>query len=66
MFKLILKIIWFLIAITALLLTLYFLLENNGAGINNLIDLSADGFWNGFKQFFVSIWEGIKAVCGIH
>ena len=65
MFKTILKVIWFLIALTAILLTLYFLFENNGAGINNLKDLSANGFWEGFKQFFVNIWEGIKAVCGI-
>ena len=65
MFKLILKIVWYLIVILAFLFVLYFLFGNNGAGIQNLKDLFADGFWEGIKQFFVNIWNGIKFVCGI-
>lgn len=65
MFKLIFKIIWLIIAILAILFTLYFLFEGQGAGIQNLKDLFSNGFWEGIKQFFVSIWNGFKFVCGI-
>ena len=66
MIKLILKIIGYIIVAVAILLTLYFLFQDNGAGINNLKDLFSAGFGEGIKQFFVSIWNGIKAVCGIN
>ena len=59
MLKVILKVIWYLIAITCIVLTIYFLF--NG-GAKELADLSKDGFFKGVGQFFVNIWEGIKAV----
>lgn len=66
MFKLIFKIIWYLIVILSFLLTIYFLFETNGNGIENLKHLFSGGFWEGIKQFFVNIWNGIKFVCGIN
>ena len=65
MFKLIFKIIWNVVAILAILFVLYFLFESGGAGIENLKNLFSGGFGEGIKNFFVQIWEGIKAVCGI-
>lgn len=60
MVKIIFKIIWYIIAIIAIILAVYFLV--NG-GATDLADLSAEngGFWGGLKQFFVNFWEGIKA-----
>lgn len=66
MIKLIFKIIWSVIVLIALLLVVYFLFANDCAGINQLKDLFSTGFWEGFKQFFVSIWNGIKFLCGIN
>lgn len=65
MVKLIFKIIWYIIAIVALLLTIYFLFANSGSGIEQLKDLFSDGFFNGIKDFFVGIWEGFKHVVGL-
>lgn len=65
MIKLILKIIWYIAVVLAFLLAIYFLFQDNGAGIDNLKDLFSAGFLEGLKQFFVSIWNGIKFVCGI-
>lgn len=64
--KIILKIIGYLIVILSLLLTVYFLFQDQGAGINNLKDLFSGDFVEGLKQFFVSIWNGFKFVCGIN
>ena len=66
MIKLILKIVWAVIVIVAFLLAIYFLFQDQGAGIDNLKDLFSAGFIEGIKQFFVSIWNGIKFVCGIN
>lgn len=65
MFKLLLKIIWYVIVVLAFLFVVYFLFQGEGEGIHNLQDLFSQGFWEGIKQFFVNIWNGIKAVCGI-
>lgn len=60
MFKIILKILWIILVITAFVLSLYFLL--NG-GWEELIGLTRDnGFFKGFAQFWVNIWEGIKSI----
>ena len=66
MIKLILKIIWYIAVVFAFVLAIYFLFANNGSGINELKDLFSQGFWEGLKQFFVNIWNGIKFVCGIN
>ena len=65
MVKLIFKIIWNIIAVLALLFTIYFLFANSGNGIEQLRSLFADGFFNGIKDFFVGIWDGFKHVCGL-
>lgn len=65
MIKLLLKIVWYVIVVLALLLLVYFLFENHGSGIENLKDLFSAGFVEGIKQFFISIWNGIKFVCGV-
>ena len=66
MIKLILKIVWYILVFVAFLLAIYFLFQDQGAGIDNLKDLFSVGFWEGLKQFFVSIWDGFKFVCGIN
>lgn len=66
MIKIILKVIAYIIVVLALLLTVYFLFQDQGAGIENLKDLFSVGFLDGIKQFFVSIWNGIKFVIGIN
>lgn len=65
MIKTIFKILWYIIAILAVLLTLYFLFANDGNGIELLKSLFSDGFWDGFKNFFVEIWDGFKHVVGL-
>ena len=59
--KVILKIIWILLVITAFVLSLYFLL--NG-GWDDIVSLTRDSgsFFKGFAQFWVNFWEGIKAL----
>lgn len=66
MIKIILKVIGYILVAISLLLTIYFLFQNNGAGIENLKDLFSAGFFDGIKQFFVSIWNGFKFVIGIN
>ena len=66
MVKLIFKILWHIVFIIALLLTIYFLFEGGGKGIENLKALFSNGFGEGIKQFFVGIWDGIKVVCHIN
>ena len=66
MIKIILKIIGGILIALAFLLAIYFLFQDQGAGIENLKDLFSAGFGEGIKQFFVSIWDGIKFVCGIN
>ena len=65
MIKLIFKIIWYIIAILALLLCIYFLFANSGNGIEQLKGLFSGGFFNGIKDFFVGIWDGFKHVVGL-
>lgn len=65
MIKTIFKIIWTIIAILAVLLTLYFLFANDGNGIELLKSLFSDGFFEGIKNFFVEIWEGFKHCVGL-
>ena len=65
MVKTIFKIIWNVIAILAVLLTLYFLFANDGNGIELLKSLFSGGFWQGNKDFFVGIWDGFKHVVGL-
>ncbi len=66
MFKIILKIIGYILLAVVILLTIYFLFQDQGAGIENLKDLFSAGFLDGIKQFFVSIWNGFKFVIGIN
>ena len=63
--KTIFKIIWNIIAILAVLLTLYFLFANDGSGIQLLKSLFSEGFFQGIKDFFVGIWDGFKSVVGL-
>ena len=63
MVKIIFKIIWYLVAITAIILTLYFLL-NGGAEDLGALSTDNGGFWGGIKQFFINFWEGLKASFG--
>jgi len=65
MIKIIFKIIGFLISIACILVTLYFFFGNGGMGIEIFKELFRDGFGNGLKEFFTSIWEGFKAVVGL-
>ena len=65
MVKTIFKIIWNVIAILAVLLTLYFLFANDGNGIELLKSLFSGGFWQGIKDFFFGIWDGFKHVVGL-
>lgn len=65
MVKTIFKIIWNVIAILAVLLTLYFLFANDRNGIELLKSLFSGGFWQGIKDFFVGIWDGFKHVVGL-
>ena len=65
MVKKIFKFLWILISIITFLFTLYFLFGNGGSGIVILKDLFSNGFWNGIKEFFVSIWNGFKTVVGL-
>lgn len=66
MIKLLLKIVWIVVVIAALLLAVYFLFANEGAGIGELKDLFSTGIWEGIKQFFINMWNGFKFVCGIN
>ncbi len=66
MIKIILKVIWYIAVVFAFIFTIYFLFANEGSGINELKDLFSTGFWDGIKQFFVNIWNGIKFVCGVN
>lgn len=66
MIKIILKVIGGILIALAFLLAIYFLFQDQGAGIENLKDLFSNGFGEGIKQFFVSIWNGFKFVCGIN
>lgn len=63
MIKLIFKILWNIIAVIALLFTIYFLFAANG--IENLKSIFSDGFFSGIKDFFVGIWEGFKFTVGL-
>ena len=65
MFKLIGKIIGIVLAVACFLFTLYFFFGNNGYGVEAIQDLFSDGFLNGLKDFFVSIWDGFKHVVGL-
>ena len=66
MIKIILKIIWYILVVFSFLFTIYFLFHGQGYGIEHLKDIFSAGFGEGIKQFFSSIWNGIKFVCGIN
>ncbi|MCR5553774.1 MAG: hypothetical protein K6F08_03435 [bacterium] len=59
--KIALKIFWGIIVTTVFILCFYFLF--NG-GFEDLISLSRDngGFWGGFKQFWINLWEGFISI----
>ena len=65
MIKLIFKIIGIILSIACFLITLYFFFGNGGSGIEIFKDLFSDGFLNGIKEFFISIWNGFKTVVGL-
>jgi len=65
MIKLIFKIVGWIIAIACVLVSLYFFFGNNGYGITVFKEIFANGFWEGIKEFFVSIWNGFKTVVGL-
>ena len=60
MLKTIFKIIWYIVAIVAIMLCLYFLV-NGGATDLGALSTENGGFFGGVKQFFINFWEGIKA-----
>ena len=63
--KIVLKVIGYILLVLSLMLLIYFLFQDQGAGIENLKDLFSNGFADGIKQFFTSIWNGFKFVIGI-
>ena len=65
MIKILFKIIGSIISIACILVTLYFLFGNGGMGIEIFKELFENGFGNGLKEFFTSIWEGFKTVVGL-
>ena len=65
MVKLIFKIIWTIIAVFCVILTIFFLFESDGSGIESLRSVFSDGFFNGIKTFFVDIWNGFKSTVGL-
>ena len=65
MIKLIFKIIGIIFSIFCFLITLYFFFGNGAAGISIFEELFSNGFLEGIKEFFVSIWTGFKSVVGL-
>ena len=65
MIKLIFKIIGILLAIACFLITLYFFFGNGAAGIQIFEEIFSNGFLEGIKEFFSSIWNGFKTVVGL-
>lgn len=63
--KIVLKVIGYILLVLSLMLLVYFLFQDQGSGIENLKDLFSNGFVDGIRQFFTSIWNGFKFVCGI-
>ena len=65
MIKLIFKIIGIIIAVFCFLITLYFFFGNGASGITIFGELFSNGIGEGLKEFFVSIWNGFKAIVGL-
>ena len=65
MIKLIFKILGWIISLTCVLITLYFFFGNSGMGIDIFKDMFANGFFEGLKEFFTSMWSGFKSVVGL-
>ena len=65
MIKIIFKVLGALISIVCFLITLYFLFGNSGMGIEIFKELFSNGFGEGIKEFFSSIWQGFKSVVGL-
>jgi len=65
MIKLIFKIIGVILSVFCFLITLYFFFGNGASGITIFGELFSNGFVEGIKEFFVSIWNGFKSVVGI-
>lgn len=61
-FKIIMKILFWILFTIMLLFTIYFLFANEGYGIDMLKETFSDGFFAGIKNFFVGIWRGFKFV----
>ena len=65
MIKLIFRIIGWIISIACVLITLYFFFGNGGMGIDIFKDMFKNGFLEGIKEFFSSMWSGFKTVIGL-
>lgn len=65
MIKLIFKILGIILSILCFLITLYFFFGNGAAGITIFKEIFANGFLEGIQEFFISIWNGFKAVIGL-
>ena len=63
MLKVLFRII-FAVLIIALVLVSLHLLFNGGITYYKLM-IQEYGFWGAVKEFFVQIWTGFKATCGI-
>lgn len=63
MLKVIFRII-FAILIIALVLVALHMLFNGGIEMYKQL-IKEHGFWGAVKEFFVQIWTGFKATCGI-
>lgn len=44
------------------LFSIYFLVANEGYGVDILSQIFEDGFFGGIKNFFIDIWRGFKYV----
>lgn len=63
MLKLIFRLI-FSILIIALVIVALHLLFNGGIEMYKSL-IKEHGFWGAVKEFFIQIWTGFKATCGI-
>jgi hypothetical protein len=65
MIKLIFKIIGIILIIASFLITLYFFFGNGAAGIQIFKEIFSNGFLEGIKEFFSSIWNGFTTTIGL-
>lgn len=61
-FKIVMKVLFWILFTFLVLFTLYFMFANEGYGIDMLKEAFKDGFFVGIKNFFVGMWRGIKFV----